>query len=150
MPHLIVFFILSGLDLALRNLCNDDETFVTTMLMDKSDEFIGKEGVETEVKLKLETKKRFQKRNNCLYLEAILPVTRVTRWILNGFKGEVPSRYSREEKLKVASFQRCHSKTQVIPLLESIQRDFSVIEGPLMNKIERYLEKERYKNRKLT
>jgi len=49
--------------------------------MDKSDEFIGKEGVETEVKLKLETNKRFQKRNNCLYLEAILPVTRVTGWI---------------------------------------------------------------------
>ena len=51
------------------------------MLMDKSDEFIGKEGVETEVKLKSETKKRFQKRNNRLYLEAIVPVIRVKRWI---------------------------------------------------------------------
>jgi len=49
--------------------------------MDKSDEFIGKEGVETEVKLKLETNKRFQKRNNRLYLEAIVPVIRVKRWI---------------------------------------------------------------------
>jgi len=71
MPHLIVFFILSGLDLA-------HETFETTMLMEKSDEFTRKEGVETEVILKLETNKRFQKRNNCLYLEAILPITRVT------------------------------------------------------------------------
>jgi len=43
------------------------------MLMDKNDEFTRKEGVETEVKLKLETSKRFQKRNNPLYLEAILP-----------------------------------------------------------------------------
>jgi len=36
--------------------------------MKKNDESTGKEGVETEVSLKLETSKRFPKRNNPLYL----------------------------------------------------------------------------------
>jgi len=69
---------------------------------------------------------------------------------LTGFKGEIWSIYSREEKLKVASFQRCHSKTRVIPLLDSIKRYFSVLRGSLMDKIDKYLEKREVENGKLT
>jgi len=64
-------------------------------------------------------------------------------YVLNAF---IPRKYCKilkEVKIESGIISMMHSKTQVIPLLDSIQRYFSVIEGPLMDKIDKYLEKER-------